>query len=186
MAVPPNMTVLNTSGKYFMNKSLSDDIDEILRLQGVGWVKRKIIRVGTLYLNINHYTDDASIEHIDIVQSLSGLSTSSEDRILDWVERPHEDDVFGDVLNINKRVAAGEVEGDWLKMGWTEDTLEKGLVYTRARSDTAKSGTTWLAVQTWGFEVINGERRYVRHVDFTGPKGEKVHARLVYDYQGPR
>jgi hypothetical protein len=32
-------------------------------------------------------------------------------------------------------------------------------------------------------EEINGERRYARHVDFTGPKGEEIKARLVYDYR---
>lgn len=31
--------------------------------------------------------------------------------------------------------------------------------------------------------MINDERRYVRHVDFTGPKGERVQTKLVYDYR---
>ena len=38
-------------------------------------------------------------------------------------------------------------------------------------------------LQTWGIENINGERRYTRHVDFTGPKGESVQTRLVFDYR---
>lgn len=33
-------------------------------------------------------------------------------------------------------------------------------------------------------EVIDAERRYVRHVKFTGPGGEDIQARLVYDYCG--
>jgi hypothetical protein len=32
-------------------------------------------------------------------------------------------------------------------------------------------------------EEINGERRYVRHVHFTGPDGKIIKARLVYDYR---
>jgi hypothetical protein len=36
--------------------------------------------------------------------------------------------------------------------------------------------------QTWGFEQINNERRYVRHVDFIGPENEHIQARLVYDF----
>lgn len=32
-------------------------------------------------------------------------------------------------------------------------------------------------------EDIDGERRYVRHVKFTGPKGEDIEARLIYDYR---
>ncbi|KZT05983.1 uncharacterized protein LAESUDRAFT_759867 [Laetiporus sulphureus 93-53] len=184
MAVPPEMTVLNISGKYIMSKSLSDHTDEILRLQGLGWLKRKIIRMGTLYLSIKHYTDENSIEHIDILQTLSGLSNTDEDRILDWEPRPHEDDTFGNVLSQSKRVSIDEVDNEWLKKGWTKDTREMSLVLTRAESDTAKNGTRWVAVQTWGFEEINGEKRHVRHVDFTGPEKEKVQARLVYDYQG--
>ena len=34
----------------------------------------------------------------------------------------------------------------------------------------------------WGFLEVNGERRYSRLVKFTGPKGEDIEARIVYDY----
>lgn len=185
MAVPPDMTVMNISGKYTMNKALSTNTDEILQLQGVGWFKRKIISAGTLYLNIKHYVDDASIEHIDIEQSLSGLATTNEDRILDWQQRSHEDDVFGIVISKTKRVPLKEIKNDWLRGGWTEDTASFDIVYTDADSDAEKNGIVWNAVQTWGFEYINGEKRHVRHVSFTGSKGEKVQSRLVYDYKGP-
>ncbi|EPS33669.1 hypothetical protein POX_a01335 [Penicillium oxalicum] len=41
----------------------------------------------------------------------------------------------------------------------------------------------WTAEQIWGFEVINGERRYTRRVAVV--KGKKVEmARLVYEYKG--
>lgn len=36
--------------------------------------------------------------------------------------------------------------------------------------------------QTWGIEELGGERRYVRHVKFTGPKAEDIELRMVYDY----
>ena len=36
--------------------------------------------------------------------------------------------------------------------------------------------------KTWGFEEIGGERRYARHLDFTGPKGEHLQKKLIYDY----
>ena len=49
--------------------------------------------------------------------------------------------------------------------------------------DTApENGTQWTAVQTWGVEEINGERRYVRHVRLTTPKGDDEQIKLVYDY----
>lgn len=37
-------------------------------------------------------------------------------------------------------------------------------------------------VQTWGIELVDGQRRYARHVNFTGPKGEKVKTKMYYDY----
>jgi hypothetical protein len=43
---------------------------------------------------------------------------------------------------------------------------------------------SWQAEMLWGFEMINGERRYTRRVVVW--KGDKVErARLVYDYKGP-
>ena len=44
-------------------------------------------------------------------------------------------------------------------------------------------GNGWTADQIWGFEEVNGERRYVRHV--VARKGDDWKlARLVYDYKG--
>lgn len=37
--------------------------------------------------------------------------------------------------------------------------------------------------QSWGVEEIDGERKYTRHVFFTGPNNEVINARLVYDYR---
>lgn len=36
--------------------------------------------------------------------------------------------------------------------------------------------------QTWGIEELEGDRRYIRHVKFTGPKAEDIELRIVYDY----
>ena len=49
------------------NKTLSDPrTDTILQLQGVGWLKRKAISLGTVTLDIKHYKDDDGVEHIDL------------------------------------------------------------------------------------------------------------------------
>ncbi|KAI0778592.1 hypothetical protein BD413DRAFT_112288 [Trametes elegans] len=187
MAAPVDMTTRDISGKYMMNKSLSDDSDEILRLQGVSWWTRKAISLATLYLTVKHYKDDNGIEHIDIDQTLTGgVKGTNEYRTLDWTERTYEDHVFGPVLGKSRRVALSEVERDWLKKDWSEESFADGaIIYTTAKSDTAKSGRTWLSEQTWGFEQVNGEKRYTRHVFFQGPEGEIIEIRLVYDYTGP-
>lgn len=103
--------------------------------------------MGTLYLTIKHYTDDAGVEHIDILQSLSGLSDTDEDRILDWTPRAHEDDTFGKVSSKSRRVEVERVQNDWLKNGWTPDTVEHGLVFTRAESKAEENSVNWIADQ---------------------------------------
>jgi hypothetical protein len=42
-------------------------------------------------------------------------------------------------------------------------------------------------IQIWGFEIINGEKRYVRHVRFEkkGNNAKVITRKLVYDYLGP-
>ncbi|KAK0478298.1 hypothetical protein IW261DRAFT_1551663 [Armillaria novae-zelandiae] len=185
MAVPgpDKFTILDISGKFYLNKTLSDSTDEILRLQGVSWLKRKAISIGTVTLYIKHYKDDDGIEKVDIDQTVAGISGTSEKRSLTWTERENNDDIFGYVIGKSRRVKLGELEEEFLKAGWTEDTVEHGVIQAYAASDTPKSGTTWIANQTWGVEEVNGERRYARHIKFAGPAGEDIQARLVYDYE---
>ncbi|KAF7784622.1 hypothetical protein Agabi119p4_787 [Agaricus bisporus var. burnettii] len=193
MAVPADFTILDISGKFCMNKQLTnvDDTDKILGLQGVGWLKRKAIRYATITLDIKHYrvdSDDGTkkIEKIDIVQTLTGgIPGTTENRTLTWEERENNDDLFGPVIGKSRRVKAEELEDEWLKEGWTEDTYEHGVIEAYAKSDTPKSKTTWVGDQTWGIELIDGKRMYARHVNFTGPKGEKVKTKMYYDYIGP-
>ncbi|KAG0704332.1 hypothetical protein DFH29DRAFT_911868 [Suillus ampliporus] len=188
MASPPEVTTKNFSGKFIMNKTLSDDSDDILKLQGISWFKRRAISMFTLTLVIKHYTDEAGLEHIDIAQTLSGgLPGTSEQRILDWEERSQGDDVFGAVIGQSKRVKFEEVEDEFLKSGWTEDTVGDGTLLAIAWSDTPKSGMEWRAEQTWGFEMLDGERRHARHVKFTSSdkKDGPIFKHLYYDYVGP-
>jgi hypothetical protein len=180
---------------------LSDDSDDILKLQGVSWFKRRAISMFTLTLGVKHYTDEAGNEHIDVEQTLSGgIKGTNEDRTLDWEERGEIDDVFGAVIGKSKKVKAEEVEDEFLKSGWTEDTFQDGLVLAVDWSDTAKSGMEWRAemvrlyrffllvvphiLQTWGFEVLNGERRHARRLKFTSSnkKDGPIFKHLYYDY----
>ncbi|KAJ7487447.1 hypothetical protein B0H11DRAFT_2407830 [Mycena galericulata] len=186
MAVPPELTILDISGKFVMNKGLSGDTDTILSLQGVGWFTRKAISLGTVTLFIKHYKDDEGHEHVDIDQVLTGgIEGTREERTLIWTEHNNEDHLFGHVIGKSRRVQASELEIEFLKKDWTADTLEHGLIESYVYSDTPKSGKTWIADQTWGIQDINDERRYVRHVKFTGPKAEDIECLLVYDYLGP-
>ncbi|KAJ6509394.1 hypothetical protein C8R47DRAFT_1098549 [Mycena vitilis] len=186
MAVPADFSILDLSGKFTMNKTMSGDTDTILMHQGIGWLKRKAIAVATVTLSIKHYKDDEGVEHVDIDQTLTGgIPGTREERTLWWKERSTEDSLFGAIIGKSRRCQVSELDEEFLKKEWTADTIEHGVIQSYVVSDTPKSKTTWVANQAWGIQEINGERRYTRNVKFTGPKGEDIEVKLVYDYVGP-
>lgn len=124
------------------NKTLTETAktDEILRLQGVGWLTRKALSVGTLTLAVRQYADDAGVEHIDIDQTLTGgIPGSREERTLDWEARERADPVFGHVVGRTRRARVDEPEEPFLKKDWLPDTAEHKLVESYVESDTPKS-----------------------------------------------
>ena len=67
-----------------------------------------------------------------------------------------------------------------MKSGWLPESAEDGVIQTYVEND--ERG--WTADQLWGFEEIDGARRYVRHALIK--KGDKIKTmKLVYDYIGP-
>jgi len=187
MAAPPEVTTLNLTGTYVMNKSLSDDMDEILRLQGMGWLVRKMISSATITMYIKHYRGAVGVEHIDIDQVATGGKNSKEERILNWTDSEVEaEENHGNArrLRRSRRITIDQVESDWQKQGWLADTIEHGAIQARATCN-MKSGDSWVMDVIWGFAEVDGLRKYTRKVHYTGPKGEDIKARLVYDYKGP-
>jgi hypothetical protein len=120
-------------------------MDKILTQQNVGWMTRKIIGSATITLGIKHTTDDAGVEHIDITQTLTGGIQTEELRTLDWAEREADDRLFGHVVARSRRSQVADMGEEWLREGWTPDTLEHGVIDALARSDTPKSKTSWEA-----------------------------------------
>jgi hypothetical protein len=167
----------------------------------IGLYRRKIspntilVRLLHIQVTINEYKDESSVIHIDIVSVASGLSTTEENRTLDWVVRPHNDKIFGKVDGQSRLFKADEYEavgpatdedlqfllGKKLKDGSTDSNyLDDDLFQNYVKS---VGGNGWVAEMTWGFEEVKGERRYTRRsIVWKGDKSEKV--RLVYDYQG--
>jgi len=127
------------------NKTLSDSIDETLKLQGVSYLKRTAIATFSLTLEPHHYTEEAGIEHIDVKQTLSGgFKAPADNLVLDNEEYPKDDGIVGPLLVKNSRVKVDELDIDFLKEEWTEDTLEDGLIYGVVRSETEKTKKDWV------------------------------------------
>ena len=120
---------------------------------------------------------------IDIVQVLTGgISGTTEHRTLDYVEREHSDHIFGRLNGRSRFLPLADITDDFLKTGWEEAIKETGTIQAVVKS----IDSDWAAEQIWGFEVVDGERRYVRHVVLTNDKGERKQARLVYDFYEER
>jgi hypothetical protein len=55
--------------------------------------------------------------------------------------------MFGHVVGQSRRINVADIEDEYLKTGWTEDTAEHGAIESYVESDTPKSKTTWIAHQ---------------------------------------
>jgi len=172
-------------GLDHQNKEQSDSTDKMLELQGISWFMRKAIQMSSISLSVKHYKDDAGVERIDIDQTLSGgISGTSERRILDWTYREHEDHIFGALLGKSRRLKMKDITDPFLKNDWLPDTVEHGVIESFVESDTPKSNNVWTVNQVWGFELVEGDRKYARHLKFSSPQ-EDLELRLIYDYGGP-
>ncbi|TFK84280.1 hypothetical protein K466DRAFT_602146 [Polyporus arcularius HHB13444] len=185
MAAPADMTSRDFSGKFVMNKSLCENAQDILEMQGVAPALRETLSLAVPHLAIKHHTAASGIEHIDVEQTVPGLRASSERRVLDGSQKTVESPIFGALIVQNRRATADELGAGWLKDGLLPETFVDGtVVHSLAQSDPEKGGEAWRVEQTWGFEHVGGAKRYVRRVYVVGSKGESVQGRLVYDYEG--
>ncbi|KPM40563.1 hypothetical protein AK830_g5996 [Neonectria ditissima] len=185
MAAPPEKTTQDLNGKWFMNKQLSDSPEPVLALQGIGYLTRKGISLASITIEMKQYTalplppstSTELVAHVNTSQSASGLNGTHEARCLDNTFRAHSDWIFGNVKGLTRWVSLDEIEDDFLKQGWLVEGDGKTLIFNYVESD----NNGWNATQVWGFQVIEGERRYCRRV--LAKKGGKTATVLfVYDF----
>lgn len=151
---------------------------------------RKAIGWATVTLAIKEYVDESNHTRIDISNTASGgIKGTTENRTLDFVERSHEDSMFGAVagrsrwFSISDSSATSDIDS-WLLEGWLEEgegVGPKGESKIESRVKSTDKG--WTVQQVWGFAVVDGKRYYVRRL--VAKKGDKeVRIRIVYDFQG--
>ncbi|KAL0938743.1 uncharacterized protein CTRU02_205353 [Colletotrichum truncatum] len=192
MAAPASVTIADLTGKWVMNKTLSDSPEPALALQGIGWMIRKAVGLATVTLIVKQYsappsppgTGEQPVTHIDIDQiATGGLKGTSEKRCLDMEWREHSDWMFGSVRGQSKWMSPEEIEDEFLKTNWLEGEAEAtgpdGKSHMYSHVESIDNG--WTASQIWGFQTIKGERRYARNV-LVQKDGKRVEIRLVYDW----
>ncbi|KAL1869313.1 hypothetical protein VTK73DRAFT_3180 [Phialemonium thermophilum] len=192
MAAPPSKTIKDLSGKWVMNKSLSSDTDPALALQGVSWLTRKAVGLASITLHVKQYVGPPSppsdsnepATHVEIEQTGSGgFKGTTEKRCLDDTWREHSDWLFGHVRGRSRWIAASEIDDAFLAGGWLEGEEERGGPdgQTHILSYVESLDNGWTATQIWGFQTVDGERRYCRNI-VVAKGSERVEMRLVYDY----
>ncbi|KAG0644945.1 hypothetical protein D0Z07_9331 [Hyphodiscus hymeniophilus] len=191
MAAPPTANLKNLSGIWVTNKVLSDNPEKVLTLQGIPWLKRKIIGLATITLHITAYVPADTLSHVDITYTLTGgIKSTPELRTLDWQEREYADETFGNLVARSKWLADvdGDVSADGgplqlsQKEGWCiEKVGPNGEAFIQSYLVNKKDG--WSAEQIWGFAVIGDSRRHIRRIAVK--KGKETKTVLqVYDWVG--
>ena len=177
---------------------LSDDIDRILALQGAGWLARRSFQATSTLSSVKHHTADNGVELIDIESIFIGAAHGfTETHVLDWQEREENNHILGPTINKCRRIRINQLSEQYLRERWSEDVQRYGILNVYIKSDTAKTGKNWISEQVsqylfslpqshchqvWGVEAINGTKRLTRRILFTGNRGERITARVVYDY----
>ncbi|EHK98577.1 hypothetical protein M7I_5602 [Glarea lozoyensis 74030] len=177
MAAPAEVTLKDLTGNWVMNKTLSDDTDSVLALQGIGWWTRKAISLATVTLHVKQYTE-GNFTHVDIDQTATGgIKGTTENRTLDWEFRETQDHIFGNLKGRSRWLTLDLVDDDFLKEEWLEGDEEKagpeGQTHIQSWVDNQEKG--WTAEQIWGFAVVDGKRYYTRRI--TVKKGSEVRKR---------
>lgn len=174
MAAPSNKTLHNIAGRWTLNKDLSDPFAPVLELEGVNGLIREVASHTSVHLKITQSSSD----EIHLQQSATGASIPAvtEDWILDWQWREGKDPLFGDMKGRARWIEKEEAPaGEW-------DDADDGLIM---QAEGKKPDEEWGGTHYWGFEQVNGERRYTRRIYIVNNKTrERMDVRMVYDFDG--
>lgn len=155
-------------------------------MQGMSWILRRAVSYSAVQLHITSTTDASQKVHIDIEQTSTGGFKNNEERVLDWEWREATDAIFGKVKGRTRWCDIKEIDDEFLREGWDAKSLEEagGEVVNAYVESVGLKGEQWTADQVWGFEVLDGLRRHVRHI--VAKRGKEVHrVKVIYDWVGP-
>ncbi|KIW12215.1 hypothetical protein PV08_09491 [Exophiala spinifera] len=181
------------------NKDLSDDIAPLLELQNINWLIRKMMATGAPTLDIKEYVDSDGGGKAKLEITLSGPAgiKGLDHKVLDWEPVKKSNGPFGLVEN-RGRYYSGKVEpvssplADEVVEFLNAETLADGSPSAWAGTSADQhlhtamisEGGGWISEQTWGFEIIDGQRYHTRRGIVSKQGGETRRGRLVYDYVG--
>ncbi|KAL8704426.1 MAG: hypothetical protein Q9201_002417 [Fulgogasparrea decipioides] len=178
------MDILDVTGHWSLNRTLSDSLEDTFMLQGIPWIVRKVINVATLELSFQQdlpETEDAPIRFTVKQTVRPGGFDSANEYILDGKTRYDTVPIFGEVSATNSYVTEDDVT--------VADSLQREVERTQGQQRigimeiTAGVHTGWTSRTLWGFERIEGIKHLCKYATTT-KDGQKATARMVFDYLG--
>lgn len=178
MAAPKEKTLQNLSGRWTLNKDLSDDFEPVLEMQGVNMIIRKATGAASVHLKIAQPSEnELKMEQTATAASIPG---TTESYVLDWDWRKNHDAFFGDIEGRSRWITQDEAKQNGADGDWKEDDSDGKLVQATGK----KPDDAWTATHLWGFEEVGGQRRHTRRVKVVDKDGKELKVRMVYDYNG--
>ncbi|PHH54280.1 hypothetical protein CFIMG_003905RA [Ceratocystis fimbriata CBS 114723] len=202
MAAPKEKNIGDLNGVWVINSELSDTTDEIFKLQEMPYATRTVIGYSTVTLtltqslgkpaapapeNAPEVTQVVIEQHLAPVRFMPSIKGTRENRCLDGLTRSHEDHIFGKVEGYSKFLERSEINDVDLEKNWAPEDEERAGPENKAHIlsfvRNLDEGKGWEATQIWGFQIVDGQRRYCRNIRVTKPGAQTLYARLVYDYK---
>lgn len=178
MAAPASKTLQDLSGKWKLNKDLSDDFSPVLALQGTNVLIRKAISAASVHLKISQPSENEL--HMEQTATAASIPGTTEDYTLDWQWRSSHDAFFGDIEGRSRWISQEDARKAGAEGEWPSDDSKGQLV----QADGKKPDDSWGATHFWGFENVDGVRRHTRRVKVNSKSGEEIKVRMVYDFEG--
>ncbi|KAF2819713.1 hypothetical protein CC86DRAFT_412642 [Ophiobolus disseminans] len=169
------MEVIDLTGRWSLNRTLSDDPSPALELQNVSWFIRKAISNANVAIEITQ-TVDPSSGAVSLTSTQATLGrTVADTRILNWDEElVQTHPLFGQTRTRSRQaIASYGIDDEYLVEAATEgERVVEALVES--------VDGTWKSHQVWRFEIVDGARRQTRRAVVSN-HGQTSHVRMVYD-----
>ncbi|KAL3469497.1 hypothetical protein BJX99DRAFT_268146 [Aspergillus californicus] len=111
-----DINIRNLSGDWAIDKARTENLDAALKLQGIGWLRRKAVTSGTITLKISQTTEPtepATATKLMMQQGLRGIFPGVEQtRTLNWTDHEHVDAVSGLGIAVRSRFVNGVKNAD--------------------------------------------------------------------------
>lgn len=160
------------------NKTLSGDFDGVLAMQNVDWMKRKILSMVSINLDIKQSLHDG-ISHVEIGQRAGSIKGDLDRRVLDQTEQHKKDELFGEVKSRSRWIRLTEVQDDFLSQGWPQDDNKSADAETFVQ--TIVHGKDWVATEILGLGEMEGKRKLIRRIVIRKGDDQKSIV-LIYDF----